>query len=64
MGISLENLDKRICDVEDGATNEQTYREFINNIEEEFNIDPQRLDEMSDDELVDYLNFLDDLCLK
>lgn len=26
-----DNLDKRICDVEEGATNTETYREFIVN---------------------------------
>ena len=27
--IRKENLDKRICDCEPGATNTETYREFI-----------------------------------
>lgn len=27
--IKKEDLDKRICDVEEGATNTETYREFI-----------------------------------
>ena len=31
-----ENLDKRICDVEQGFTNTQTYREFIRQSEQEF----------------------------
>lgn len=34
--ISKNDLDKRICDLE-GGSNEQTYREYIRETEEEFN---------------------------
>lgn len=64
MCISVSNLDKKICDVEVNALNYQTYREFITEIENEFNIDPQNIDLMNDSELRDYLDFLDELCIK
>ena len=34
-----ENLDKRICDCEEGAENTETYREFIVVSENEFGIE-------------------------
>ncbi|UZQ49829.1 hypothetical protein [Clostridium kluyveri] len=56
-----ENLDKRICDVALGAENTQTYREFIRQSEDEFGIEHVPIDEFTDEELEDYLNFLDEL---
>ncbi len=29
--LTVELLDKKICDVEEGASNTETYREFIHN---------------------------------
>lgn len=53
--INKENLDKRICDVEIGFSNEtQTYREFIQQTEKELNIPPKNIDSYSDIELQDY----------
>ena len=56
-----ENLDCRICDCEEGSQNEQTYREFIIETENKFNLTHKRLHEINVDELIDYLNFLDKL---
>lgn len=57
--ISKGNLDKRICDIEVGTTNTQTYREFIRQSEEEFGIEPENIDEMYDSELREYMEQLD-----
>lgn len=59
-----ENLDNRICDVEVGATNTQTYREYFREAEEEFDMYPSDLDDMEEIDLVRYLDFLDDLMNK
>ncbi len=58
------DLDKRICDVEIEADNTQTYREFIVEAEEEIGIGSADLDNMTDEELTVYLDFLDELLLK
>ena len=54
-----ENLDKRICDVEQGFTNTQTYREFIRQSEQEFGMKEAPIDKMTDKTLNDYIEFLD-----
>lgn len=54
-----KNLDKRICDVEEEATNEETYREFIRNSERDFCMEEADIENMSDALLEDYINFLD-----
>ncbi|MGX7745673.1 hypothetical protein [Rhodopseudomonas parapalustris] len=59
--ISQENLDKRICDVEEGAENTQTYYEYIIETEKEFNIIHAPIHQMNDEELKDYLELLDSL---
>jgi hypothetical protein len=64
MMIRKDELDKRICDIEEGTTNTQTYREFIKQSENEFGMEPQNLDSMSQEELNKYLNFLDYLWTK
>lgn len=64
MKLTKKLLDKRVCDVEEGAINTQTYREFIKESEEEFELLPCDLDKMSDENLNQYLNFMDDLWLK
>jgi hypothetical protein len=61
--LTKENLDKRICDVE-GSANEETFRDFIRNSEEEFGMEPRDLDVMTDEELHKYLEFLDYLWTK
>lgn len=57
-------LDKRICDVEVDASNTQTFREFIRESEEEFEIAPADLYSMEADELSNYLDFLSELWYK
>lgn len=64
MELTKELLDKRICDVEEGASNTQTFREFIRQSEEEFEMDEQNLDYMSDKGLNEYIDFLDYLWTK
>lgn len=57
--ITKAQLDLRICNVEEGATNTETYREFIVNTEREFGIAPEDLDSMNDKQLNKYFDFLD-----
>ena len=59
-----ESLDKRICDIEEETGNIQTYREFIKESEEAFGLEFLDLDSMSEEELWNYLNFLDELWCK
>ena len=59
-----EVLNKRICDVVEGASNTQTFREFIRESEDEFEIASANLDSMSEEELSNYLDFLDELWYK
>jgi hypothetical protein len=61
--LTKEHLDKRICDVE-GSANEETFREFIQNTEKEFDLIPKDLDDMRDEHLNEYLDFLDYLWTK
>lgn len=56
-------LDKRICDVE-GFENTQTYREFIRESEQEFELEKMDLDNMLDKNLTEYVDFLDYLWTK
>lgn len=58
-GICKENLDKKICDCEDCANNDSTYRESIQESEYFFGLEPQKLDTFTDEELVQYLDWLD-----
>lgn len=59
--VKKENLDKRICDVEEGTTNKETYREFITNTEEEIGLIPADLNAITEVELNLYLDFLSEL---
>ena len=61
-GICKENLDKKICDCEDCDNNNSTYREFIRESEYFFGLEPQKLDtftEFTDEELIQYLDWID-----
>lgn len=60
LGIK-ENLDTRICDyyIEDNVTNEQTFREFIIEAENSFNIEHEYIDNMNDKQILEYIEFLD-----
>lgn len=57
--ITHEILDKRICDVEEEATNTETYREFIRASEEEFCMAHAPLEDMTVEALTDYFEFVD-----
>lgn len=57
-------LDQRICDCEEDATNTQTFREFIVLAESDIYGIHSDLDAMSDDELNEYLDDLDYLMEK
>lgn len=54
-----ENLDKRICDCEQDANNILTYRQFIMAAEEEFEMEKANLDAMNEEQLKEYLGFID-----
>lgn len=57
--FKVEGLDKRICDIEKDCDNDQTLREYIRESEEAFGMDCARLDSMTDEELNEYIDFLD-----
>ncbi|WP_026572894.1 hypothetical protein [Bacillus sp. UNC438CL73TsuS30] len=57
--LATKNLDRRICDIESESQNTQTYREFIKQSEDEFGLRPRNLDHMSNEQLTQYLDFLD-----
>ncbi|WP_275372834.1 hypothetical protein [Clostridium tertium] len=52
-------LDIKICDIEKECSNTQTYREYITESENKFEMARENLDAMSDEELSKYLEFLD-----
>jgi len=58
-----EILDERICDIE-GGRNTQTYREFIRESEKEFGYEHMDLENMTDEELNDWVEHLDYLWTK
>lgn len=62
--ISHEILHKRICDHEEDATNTQTYHEFIRESEEELGLDPRDLLTITDEQLQEYVEWLDYLWTK
>ncbi|MBO3417966.1 hypothetical protein [Clostridium perfringens] len=53
------DLDKRICDIEEGATNTETLREFIKRSEKYFDMVPKNLDSINEEKLNEYIDFLD-----
>lgn len=53
------DLDKRICDLEEGATNTETLREFIKRSEKYFDMVHKNLDSISEEKLNEYIDFLD-----
>ena len=55
--ISKNDLDKRICDLE-GGFNEQTYREYIRETEEEFGMGKMDIEELTQTEFNDYIDLL------
>lgn len=57
--IKVEYLDKRICDIENDCNNKETFRQFIRTSEDQFGMDNADLDSMSDEQLDQYVEFLD-----
>ena len=62
--VTKEILDKKIKDYEKEANHDLTYREWIEMLEDEFEMKHRDLDSMSDDELDNYDTFLFELSLK
>lgn len=58
----VANLDKRICDCELGATNTQTYREWIKLTYEDIfggHVSDDILNKMTDEELTEFIDELE-----
>lgn len=64
-----ENLDMKINEFSmingiENVENEQTWREFIRESEEEFGMEPEMIDAMTESDLLSYIDFLDELWMK
>lgn len=59
MSITKDQLDTPICEVVPEANNTETYRDFIRSSENEFCMEPRDIDTMTDQELNEYIEFLD-----
>jgi hypothetical protein len=57
--MKKSELDLRICDCKEGVENTQTYREFIEESEKEFGMQRMPIDDLGDEELNVYFEFLD-----
>ena len=60
--MKKEDFDKRICDIEPNASNEETYREFLVNSIHHFYGDDAMIpdfDKMSEEELNDSIDEMD-----
>ena len=64
MDITRSILDKRIIEFEDCISDTMTYREWIREQEEFYELTPRDLDNMTDEELKKYDDFLFELTLK
>lgn len=64
MRYTKEMLDKRICDIEPEAENTDTLREFIRKSEKKFCLFIVDVNKLSNKDLNNYIDFLDDLWLK
>lgn len=64
MKVTKEILDKKIKDYEKEANHDLTYREWIEMLEDEFEMEHRNLNSMSDYELDKYDTFLFELSLK
>lgn len=59
MILTKDLLNKRICDVEKGTSNTQTYLEFIRESEKYFDLKRMSVESYSDEMLNKYFEFLD-----
>lgn len=64
MKIRKDQLDTRICDHRSDSMNPQTYREYIRECEQQFELKPLDLEKESAKKINMYLDWLDDLWLK
>ncbi len=60
------DFDKRICDVEAGASNTETYRDFLTNSIRHFygDVSIPDYDSMTEEELNDWIDEMDELWAK
>lgn len=63
MKLTVDMIDKKICDCED-CSNPQTYREFIVESYLEFGLGIPNLDQLKEDDLDRLVDFCDDLYMK
>lgn len=61
MKITKADLDTRICDFYGRGDNEETFREYIRLSEKQYCLYEEDLDNISDEELQEYIDFLDEL---
>lgn len=64
MNITKDMLDKKICEFEDCSSETLTYRQWIRDYEEFYELDHKDLDSMSDEEINKYDSFINELNLK
>ena len=51
-------LDMRINEVFEGETNPQTFRQYIRDLERQSGLPEEKLDKMSNDEILEYIDSL------
>lgn len=59
--ITKADLDTRICDFYGQGDNEETFREYIRSSEDYFGMHEENLDDIFDEDLQEYIDFLDEL---
>lgn len=64
MNITKDKLDKRIIEFEDCISDTLTYRQWIRDHEDFYELEPKNLDAMTDEELNNYDSFIYELTLK
>lgn len=57
-------LDSPFTELVPGSTNEQTVREFIRETEEAFGLGQKEINALNEEQLNQYIDFLDELWLK
>ncbi len=59
MKLSVQDLDKKICDIYGYSDNDETLREYILDTEDTFKLEPKDLSNITDNELNKYVVVLD-----
>ncbi len=59
MKLSVQDLDKKICDIYGYGDNDETLREYILDTEDTFKLEPKDLSNITDNELNKYVVILD-----